>query len=715
MEFNDRLRALLDAREWNQKRLADELGSPPSTVSQWINGQRTPEGEQLQRLADLLGVEAEWLRRGDGPEPRELRRRARSLARHLVKWIPRRAPADGGRDGGNANQFTIRASIANLVREAIQNAMDEWLGHTHGPVRVRFRLLSLRDEAKRRYLDAMQWEQLRPHVEACVEQSGDQQVAGGLEEALRMADTGELLILQISDSNTRGLIGPETEEGNFAALTRDNLFSEKNSEKAGGSYGLGKAMQYAASAFGCVLFASELSAPEPETGNTHGRLFARAELVYHRLADGRRFSGPTWLGKEGTSPEGEPIPISYWADGERDALLRDLHMVRSPGDTGTTIAIVGMRDLDADRPRPPREMVEQMADAVERHFWPAIEAGELEVRVQYLEIDEPDGDHEPEFDRLVDPAQSRAVGPYVAAVRDLRGGETDEILINDGDVVCAPVPLNVPARRMGDDRHDAFTHDALVLVRRATAEEEADDVSRREFRRGVLMRGSNMVVKTLDLSRGALGAQPFQVVVLAGLAAGDDEADLRAEVFLRAAEPPSHDNWEYTPRLRRQYAPGAKKGLSDFESAIRGEVRRVLQVESEHAPDGPRDLSQRFKFGDPTPPERAPRIVVRSKSVDDEGAWHVEAAVRLRGDLRHRVLGRPQLVFLGESGGRSRVQWRELEPVGSGIAVGDGDVLVISAQTRTAKFRGVTDPGTHPAPADQTTATLLFQPIREEA
>jgi RNA polymerase primary sigma factor len=591
--------------------------------------------------------------------------------------------------------------------------VDEWLGDPHGPVRVRFRLVSLRAEAKRRYLEAMQWEQLRRHVEACVEQSGDQQVAGGLEEALRMANSGELLVLQISDSNTRGLLGPETEEGNFAALTRDNLFSEKNSEKAGGSYGLGKAMQYAASAFGCVLVSSELSEPEPETGNTHGRFFARTELVYHRLGDGERYSGPMWLGREREGAEGEPI--SYWADGERDILLRDLLMVRSPGDAGTTIAIVGMRDLDADRPRPPREMVEQMADAAERQFWPAIEAGQLEVRVQYVEIDDPDVAFEPEFDRLVDPGQSRAVGPCVAAVRALRSGETDELLIDDGDVVAARVPLHVPARRLGEDRHEALTHEALVLVRRATAEEEADNISQREFRRGVLMRGANMVLKTLDLSAGLLGAQPFQVVVLAGLAAGDDEVDARAEVFLRAAEPPSHDDWEYTPRLRRQYAPGAKKALSDFELAIRREVRHVLRIESEQAPDGPRDLSQRFKFGDPTPPERAPHIVVRSKSVDDDGAWHVEAALRLRGDLRHRVAGRPQLVFLGESGGRSRVRWRELEPVGPGIAVGEQGVLVISPQTRTAKFRGVTDPGTHPAPANQTTATLLFQPVREEA
>src|SRR4051794_14565145 len=332
MKFNDRLRASLDAIGWNQKRLADELGSPPSTVSQWVKDKRTPDGEQLDRLAELLGVDAGWLRDGEGPEPRALRRRARSAVHSVVQWIARRAPVDGGRDGGNANQLTIRATLANLVREAIQNAMDEWLGHPHGPVRVRFRLLSLRGEAKRRYLDALKYhEQLREHLEACVDQAGDQQVAAGLTEALNTAASGELLVLQISDSNTRGLIGPETGEGNFAALTRDNLFSKKNNEQAGGSYGLGKAMQYAASAFGCVLFSSELSEPEPETGKTRGRFFARTELVFHELADGRRFSGPMWFGRDRELDAGQPI--SYWADGERDSLLSDLHMLRTPGDT----------------------------------------------------------------------------------------------------------------------------------------------------------------------------------------------------------------------------------------------------------------------------------------------------------------------------------------------------------------------------------------------
>jgi RNA polymerase primary sigma factor len=713
MELNDRIRALLELRGWNQKQLAELIEAPASLISYWVNGTRMPDDRQQVRLADAFGVEVDWLARGEGPEPLDLRDRARSEALGNVAWIPRMAPRDGGRDGGNANQFTIRASLGNLVRETIQNPLDEPLDQLSGPVKVRFRLLSLRDEAKRRFLEAMRWDQLRPHVEACIEQAGDQQVAAGLEEAMRIAQSGELLILQIADSNTRGLIGPETGKGNFAALTRDNLYSEKNSEQAGGSYGLGKAMQYSASAFGCVLFASELSEPEPETEKVHGRLFARAELVYHELDNGGgRFSGPTWLGRDREPNAGEPV--SYWADGENDRLLRDLHMIRAHGDTGTTIAIVGMRDLDADRARPPREIVEQIADEAECHFWPAIEAGELEVRAQYVEISDPDIVPVPEFDRLVDPAKSRAIGPYVAALRAYRDDQTEEALIDEGDVVCVRAPLNVPARVRGEDRHPKLTHEALLLVRRATIEEEADEDARRELRRAVLTRGSRMRVKTLDLARGALGAQPFQVVVLAGLAAGDKELDRRAEVFLRASEPPSHDDWEYTARLRGQYERGARKALIDFEQAIRSAVRRVLMVEPDLESDGPRDLSQRFKFGDPPPPERAPRIVVTTQSVADDGAWQIEAAVRLRGDLRRRTTGRPQLVFVGESK-RKTVRWSTLEPIGGGIVIDENGTLIIAPQTRTARFRGVTDPASHPAPARQATATLLFQPTREEA
>ena len=483
MDFSERLRQALNIKGWSQGELADEADLSPSTVSQWLKGKRTPgEGEPLNRAAQSLDTTAAWLLSGEGPEPAGARRHALSQLTGLVKWVARRAHIDGGRDGGNATQFTIRPSIASLVRESIQNIVDEWLGSQHGPAKVRFRLLSLRGEAKERYLEAMRWSQFRPHIEACVAQAQDQQVAGGLREALEVADSGELLVLQIIDANTRGLVGPEHGEGNFAALTRDNLFSEKNSPDAGGSYGLGKAMQYAASAFGCVLFSSELVDPEPETGETSGRFFGRAELVWHMLeGDERGFSGPMWLGEE---PEAD-MPVSHWADGG-SILLRDLHMARQQGATGTTIAVVGLRDLDADRARHPREIVEQIAQEAEHHFWPAIEAGEYRGQGRVRRSPRPGRSAGPRDRPSCGAWHSSAVAPLADALRAHREDQTVDTLVDDGDVVRGEAELRVPARR-ADGRggtHDSVVHTATVLVRRATIDELADEAARGTLRRG---------------------------------------------------------------------------------------------------------------------------------------------------------------------------------------------------------------------------------------
>jgi transcriptional regulator with XRE-family HTH domain len=718
MAFKERLQAALRGKDLKQSQLAKAVGVSPSLASMWLKGSRTPDDEAIERLAEVLDADANWLLTGRGREPRGTRKRALEAVFEKVDWRPRAGFADGGRDGGNANQFAVGSSFRDLVRESIQNSGDERLDQVQ-PVSARFRLLSLRGEAKSRYLEAMRWPDLRPHFKACAEQRGDEQAAGGFSEALEIADSGELTVLQIIDSGTRGLTGPETGDGNFAALTRDSLYSHKNKEGAAGSYGLGKATQYAASAFGTVLCLSDLAEPEPETDNTKGRFFGRAELVWHQLdEDGetQAFAGPAWLGELGG--DNGKIPVSHWV-GAGNVLSRDLQMDRGSEATGTTIAVVGLRDLDADKRRPPREITEQIGREIEENFWPAIEAGELSARVEYVELDDPAAEPAPEIDNLVAPAQTRISGPLVQAVRAHVNEEAVEVLVDDGDVVAGFAELQVPTRKGGDesDRHSSFTHRAVVLVRRAAPDEleSEDGGSSSSLRCAALTRGANMVVKTLDLSKGTVGAQPFHAVVLAGRAVGDSQEDRWAEEFLRTAEPPSHDNWTTTPRLKRLYSPGYTKGLREFEASIRRVVRDLLSIESNLPPDGPSDLSRRFRFGEPPNPERAPRVVVQEKSIAEDGSWHIDAAVRLRGDLSRGAAGRPEVIFLGESGSSARVKWRSLEALSDGMSVRDGNTVVIPPNVRTGKFRGVTDPESHPTPASQTAATIRFTPSRRDA
>ena len=93
-----------------------------------------------------------------------------------------------------------------------------------------------------------------------------------------------------------------------------------------------------------------------------------------------------------------------------------------------------------------------------------------------------------------------------------------------------------------------------------------------------------MVIREQPLRVLPFGARPFHAIVLAGAAAGERHAQRKdAERFLRAAEPPAHDNWTATPELTTQYARGARQRIvHDFPTEVQKAVKRQITVEIEH-------------------------------------------------------------------------------------------------------------------------------------
>ena len=83
-------------------------------------------------------------------------------------------------------------------------------------------------------------------------------------------------MIRIADYGANGLTGREFDDGRFMAVCRNVLDSHKESETAGGSYGLSKATMWANSWMGVVVTNSHLS--EPEGDLLTDRLFVRAEL-----------------------------------------------------------------------------------------------------------------------------------------------------------------------------------------------------------------------------------------------------------------------------------------------------------------------------------------------------------------------------------------------------------------------------------------------------
>ena len=107
---------------------------------------------------------------------------------------------------------------------------------------------------------------------------------------------------------------------------------------------------------------------------------------------------------------------------------------------------------------------------------------------------------------------------------------------------------------------------------------------------------------------------------------------------------------------------------------------------------------------------RRPEIGTATGSVDDDGAWVIEARLRVHQN-ESGWRGRPVVVFDAESGSGSRVKWSELEAVRN-CAV-DGEYLVIPASVRDVRFRGVTDPGSHPVPAMSSAVSVDFRNVEE--
>lgn len=71
-------------------------------------------------------------------------------------------PPSGARRGGNPAEHAFRADLATFVREVVQNANDQ----AQLRPKVCFRYVSLEGKERERFLGALRWDELQPHLKA---------------------------------------------------------------------------------------------------------------------------------------------------------------------------------------------------------------------------------------------------------------------------------------------------------------------------------------------------------------------------------------------------------------------------------------------------------------------------------------------------------------------------------------------------------------------
>jgi hypothetical protein len=99
-----------------------------------------------------------------------------------------------------------------------------------------------------------------------------------------------------------------------------------------------------------------------------------------------------------------------------------------------------------------------------------------------------------------------------------------------------------------------------------------------------------------------------------------------------------------------------------------------------------------------------PRIVTPVEGeVDELGRWVVHGKIRLK-PSKWPMRVNPEVSFLAETGGGTRVSWQELEATKNCTV--DGTEIIIPANTREARFSGKTDPASHPVPATESCVSL---------
>ena len=117
--FSDRLKQALKLRGMKQVDLCRAVGITSATVSQWVNGIRSPSGTSMQILSQVLHVSQLWLETGEGPM--ELP--------DAVEDYDRFAAAMEGQSDGKKEIVRLALSMPDELAEQLLRYLQEHVNH----------------------------------------------------------------------------------------------------------------------------------------------------------------------------------------------------------------------------------------------------------------------------------------------------------------------------------------------------------------------------------------------------------------------------------------------------------------------------------------------------------------------------------------------------------------------------------------------------------
>jgi hypothetical protein len=492
--------------------------------------------------------------------------------------------------GGSVSGKVFEATLDTFVREIVQNCVDRAQENDAGtkqyPVDVSFRVEELTGEALDEFKDRIRWDQLEPHLRSTSE-TGRITIAprlrGGLEQARE-----RLRVLVVEDRGTEGLTGAESGDGNFANLCKNDLVTgaEGNS---GGTFGLGKSVLWLFSSLATVLFSSR-----PEDRDDL-RMFGRTQLASHTV-DGDEWEGSGYLG---IPTDGKYGRYAHSIGGEPEAseLALAWRMPREAGDFGTSVMVLGFQDPSRDEEQSVEQLCAGLRDTVIKWYWPALDEGLL--RAEFVGVEGGAEVFQGEADLEDSALESvKEIKPFVEAVVSWRDEDLQEELEAPGSVIRRDLPVMLPGRSETNElgSSEAGSASAKLLLRMAThGEAELKTLNEVARRRG----GAGMIVSYDNLGPARIPGPGYHGVLLAGTAAGESEADQEFERFLRASEPPAHNEWDpQEDRLKEEYESYRRvKAIRDLKDGIQRTLSALNPANLREDEEIPEFLRRLMPFG----------------------------------------------------------------------------------------------------------------------
>jgi hypothetical protein len=494
-------------------------------------------------------------------------------------WHFYRKPRGRGKDFSNAAEMNFKLKLEPIVRESIQNSIDaniteNELNRDSQPCEVLFQYYPLVGEEKSIFLETINFDNtLLDHLLKSKTKDISNKDAKIL---FNTKNNVEFPLFAIHDFNTTGLLGEENPKGeeksSFAALCKDEGNTEKEQTKTkGGSYGMGKTVFWKFSQTRTVLFLSVTK--HPETEETKIRLFGVTKLGYHEL-DNTGYDGIGYFGEQ-VDENGENYTVSAWYDDLDDPDLdfipkqiRD-QRIDEKGKLlkGTSIIIIGIEPTnDFDLQKNGHTSLFNLDEEILKWFWPAITINKLKVYVESDEHDWKSEHNSSDMDDLESISDSK-IYPMVKLFKKIE--ENRELIKNNEKVMGINYKIGVVEFPKPKDSQNNVNDSGEFLLAIKLDSYFENVISDEHSNQIAFIRGAFSVVEYQN-QKPPLGGEKYWGILLAGEAFGSElgfDSNLLLDDFLRYAETPSHDQWNYhKSKLSNIYGPrsGASTRLSEM-------------------------------------------------------------------------------------------------------------------------------------------------------